>query len=157
MIKPVLLRKRYLPDEIVDISGDEMLFRNDNLLVTRWKSIKPRSDFYGGISYTFLNAGFKLGKIYNAEGIFQFWYCDIIDVLYDKEKDIYTFDDLLVDIKIMPDGIVKILDTDELAEALEKSMISVGQACKALRIMDKLLRLVYSGKFPPEECNAFEY
>ena len=146
MKKPVMLRKRYIPYEIVDISGDELLYRSDKLLVTRWKAIKPRTDFSGGISYTFLDEGIKLAKFYNEQGEFLFWYCDIIEVLHDKEKDEFTFQDLLVDVKIMPDGMIKVLDAEELAEALEKELITIQQACKALRTLDIVLKLVYSGR-----------
>ncbi len=157
MKKPILLRKRFIPYEIADISSDELIFRDDALLVTRWKAIKPRTDFYGGISYTFLKEGIKLARFYNEEGIFLYWYCDIIDVLYKAEKDEYTFEDLLVDVKILPDRTIKVLDTDELAEALEQGLITVEQACRALRTLDKVLKLVYDNKFPPEECKKFEY
>lgn len=157
MKKPVLLRKRFIPYEIKDISNDEMLFRNERLLVTRWKAIKPRVDFHGGISYTFMDEGIKLSKFYSEQGIFLYWYCDIIDVLYDPVNNSYTFEDLLVDVKILPDGIIKVLDADELAEALENGLITVEQACRALRTLDKLLKLVYENKFPPEECMEFEY
>ena len=44
MKKPTVLRKRYIPFETVDISGDELISRSDELLVTRWKPIKIRSD-----------------------------------------------------------------------------------------------------------------
>lgn len=157
MKKPVLLRKRFIPYEIADISSDELLFRNERLLVTRWKAIKPRTDFHGGISYTFLEEGIKLAKFYSEQGIFLYWYCDIIDVLYDAVTDTYTFEDLLVDVKILPGGTIKVLDADELAEALEKELITVEQACRALRILDKVLKSVYDNKFPPEECREFEY
>ena len=36
MKKPTLLRRRYIPYELVDISDDELLYRSDELLVTRW-------------------------------------------------------------------------------------------------------------------------
>jgi uncharacterized protein len=157
MKKPVLLRKRYIPQEIVDISSDELLLRSDELLVTRWVAIKPRGDFYGGISYAFLKEGFKLSKFYDAEGRFLYWYCDIIDVIHDEVKDTYILDDLLLDIKIMPDGLIKVLDADELAIALEKGLITQEQACRALKTLDKVLRMVYRGSFPPRECNEFEY
>ncbi|NJD02540.1 MAG: DUF402 domain-containing protein [Ruminiclostridium sp.] len=156
MQKPVLLRKRFIPCEITDITGDELLFRNERLLVTRWKAIKPRTDFFGGISYTLLNEGIKLSRFYNEQDIFLYWYCDIIDVLYNGDKDEYTFEDLLVDVMILPDGTVKVLDADELAEALEKGLVSTEQACRALRTLNKFLKLVYNNEFPPEECKEWD-
>ena len=53
MKKPIILRKRYVPSEIIDITGDELLLRNENLLVTKWKPIKKRQDISGGMSFTF--------------------------------------------------------------------------------------------------------
>lgn len=157
MTKPVLLRRRYIPYEVVDISGDEMLFRNEELLVTKWTSIRPRSDFFGGISFTFLKMGYKLGRFYDMDGNFLYWYCDIIDVEYDRASDTYTLNDLLVDIKVFPDGSVKVLDTDELAQALEKGLVSPEQTAKALRTLDGLLKMIYGGSFPPEICSKWEY
>lgn len=157
MNKPVVLRKRYIPDELVDISDDQLLYRDDKMLVTRWKAIKPRSDFFGGVSYTFLEEGYKAGKFYKSNGEFLYWYCDIIDVEYDFKADKYTLTDLLVDIKIMADGKVRVLDADELAEALEKRLITTEQACRALRILDKVLRMIYEGTFPPQVCKNMNY
>lgn len=157
MKKPIVLRRRYIPFEVVDISCDELLFRNESLLVTKWTSIKPRTDFYGGISFTFLDRGYKLGRFYDQNGRFLYWYCDIVEVRYDQTSDTYTLNDLLVDIKVLPDGEVRLLDADELAEALEEGLISNVQACMALKTMDVLLRLIYAGSFPPPECAGYKF
>lgn len=154
MKKPLVLRRRYIPDETVDISGDELIFRSERLLITKWTAIRPRTDFYGGISFTFLDKGYKLSRFYDAEGKFLYWYCDIIEVIYEQNEDKYTLNDLLVDIKILPDGAVRLLDADELAQAIEEGLISNKQACKALRALNSLLELIYSGRFPPEECEG---
>ncbi|NTV90712.1 MAG: DUF402 domain-containing protein [Clostridiales bacterium] len=157
MKKPTVLRKRFIPFEVVDISSDELVFRDDRLMVTRWKAIKPRPDLFGGISFAFLQEGFKLGRFYDAGGKLLYWYCDIIEIEYDKSTDTYTLVDLLVDLKIMPDGKVIVMDTGELAEALEQGLVTQGQACRALRILDGLLERIYKGNFPPAECGGFEY
>ena len=157
MRKPVILRRRYIPYEVVDISSDELLYRSEKLLVTKWKTIKPRADFYGGISFTFLDRGYKLGRFYDEKGKFLYWYCDIIEVVYDQPSDTYTMNDLLADIKIMKNGEVRLLDVDELAQALEGGLISREQVCKALKTLDGLLKLIYGGKFPPAECDGYEY
>jgi len=152
MKKPTVFRKRYIPSEIVDISGDELVFRSEDLLVTRWKPIKNRSDISGGMSYTFLKEGYKVSKFLGPEGEFKYWYCDIINVDYDEETDKYVLTDLLLDVKIMPDGSVLVLDVDEVAEAMEKGIISKEEACTSLRILAKILEMAYSGNFPPPVC-----
>lgn len=152
MKKPIILRKRYIPSEIIDISGDELLLRDDNLLVTRWKPIKERQDISGGMSFTFLKEGYKVSKFFGASGEFKYWYCDIINVLYEELQDRYTLVDLLVDVKIMPDGQVEVLDLDELAEALEKNIITKEETVKSLYTLNKILKMVYEGKFPPDLC-----
>ncbi|HQA57879.1 MAG TPA: DUF402 domain-containing protein [Acetivibrio sp.] len=152
MKKPIIFRKRYIPSEIIDISGDELLLRDDNLLVTRWKPIKERQDISGGMSFTFLKEGYKVSKFFGASGEFKYWYCDIINVLYEELQDRYTLVDLLVDVKIMPDGQVEVLDLDELAEALEKNIITKEEAVKSLYTLNKILKMVYEGKFPPDLC-----
>jgi predicted RNA-binding protein associated with RNAse of E/G family len=154
MKKPKMFRRRYIPNEIVDISNDNLLFRDEELLVTEWKPIKPRNDISRGVSYTYLNEGLKVSRFYDGKGNFAFWYCDIIEVEYDKENDTYTFNDLLVDIKVQPDGSPSILDISELAEALENDLITKEQAGDALKKMDKLLKMIYEGEFPPEACTT---
>lgn len=152
MNKTSILRKRFIPDEIIDISGDEILYRDEELLITRWKAIKPRHDISSGVSHAFLKEGFKISRFYDSNGDFLYWYCDIIDVDYNKETDTYMLVDLLVDLKQLPDGTLRVLDMDELAEALETGLISQEQACRALRKLDRLLQMVYRGEFPPQVC-----
>lgn len=157
MKKPCIYRKRYIPYETVDITGDELIFRSDELIITRWNAIKPRADFAKGISFTFLNEGYKISRYYDHNGNFLYWYCDIIEVQYNQTDDAYTLVDLLVDVKIMADGTLQVLDTGELAEALEMKLISLEQACQGLKTMDQLLDLVYSGEFPPVPCRNQDY
>lgn len=157
MKKPSIYRQRYIPYETVDISGDELLFRSKELLITRWDAIKPRADFSKGVSFTFLDEGFKISRYYDHNGIFLYWYCDIVEVQYDEKVDAYTLVDLLLDIKVMADSTLKVLDAGELAEALESNLVNIEQACRALKTMDHILRMIDDGKFPPETCRKEEY
>lgn len=152
MNKPNIYRKRFIPPETVDISKDLILFRSDELIVTRWNSIKPRPDFSWGISFAFLKEGYKISRFYDSQGKFIYWYCDIIEVSHDEKADTYIFTDLLLDVKVMPDGKVVVLDADELAEALEKGLVTTEQACFSLRCLDKLLAMINKGCFPPAVC-----
>jgi uncharacterized protein len=157
MEKPIMLRRRYIPYETVDISGDELLFRSNDILITKWNTIRPRSDFSAGISFIFLKEGFKISRFYDSTGKFLYWYCDIIDTEYIEENDTYLMKDLLLDIKITPEGYAKVLDADELADALEKGVITQEQACRSLKRLDLLLNMIYKGEFPPEICMKTEY
>lgn len=150
MDKTIILRRRYIPDEIVDISGDEILYRDEEMLVTKWKAIRPRADISGGTSYAFLKEGIKISRFYNLKDKFIYWYCDIIDAEYYPQEDKYIFKDLLVDVKIYPDGKVEVMDIDELAKALQSGLITQEQACRSLINLDKLLKMIYNGQFPPE-------
>jgi predicted RNA-binding protein associated with RNAse of E/G family len=54
---------------------------------------------------------------------------------------------LLIDVVIRKDGSILIMDTDELADALDLNLITVEEAKYALRTLDSLLKLIYRGEF----------
>ena len=144
-----IYRKRYIPNEIVDISGDELLYQDEEMIVTKWKPIHPRKDIAWGISYTLLNRGWKISKFYGFENELRYWYCDIIEAEYDAENDVLTTTDLLVDLKIYPDDTHEVLDIEELDEAIEEKLITLEQKEDALNKLNELLKLVENKKFPP--------
>lgn len=150
-----LLRKRYIPNEVVDISGDEVLYKDDELMVTKWLPINKRADIGSGISYVFLKEGYKISKFFDNDGNFAYWYCDIIEYAYDKAEDTHLFTDLLLDLKIYENGKYEILDMDELVEAYNKKMITIDQVLKAFKSLSKLYELLKNEKFPPEICNKY--
>ena len=50
MDKPLLYRKRYIPLEVKSLNDDEILFADDEIIVTKWNTFKPKKDFSNGIS-----------------------------------------------------------------------------------------------------------
>ncbi len=60
--KPVLFRKRLIPSECIRLDNDEVLFRSDSLLVTRWKTLRPKKDLSHGSSCYLLNQGWKVSR-----------------------------------------------------------------------------------------------
>lgn len=145
-----IYRKRYIPNEIIDISGDKVESVNENLLVTSWLPIHPRNDVAFGMSYTYLKKGWKISKFYDKDKNFLYWYCDIIDAQIKDEE--YILVDLLVDIKVYPDGRYEILDEEELDEALNEGLITKEQKKEALNKLNALLEIIKKGEFPPKEC-----
>ena len=150
-----MYRKRFIPNEVVDISSDEVLERNENIIVTRWKPIKPREDIGGGISYTFFRRGYKISKIFDNQGKFIYWYCDVLEHSYDVEKDEYIFTDLLADLKVYPDGKMEVLDFDELSNTFNEGIISKAQLLNAIKSINTLIEMVNNRCFPPEICEKY--
>lgn len=145
-----IYRKRYIPNEIIDISGDKVESVSEDLLVTSWLPIHPRNDVAFGMSYTYLKKGWKISKFYDKDKNFLYWYCDIIDAQIKDEE--YILVDLLVDIKVYPDGRYEILDEEELDEALNQGLITKEQKDEALNKLNALLETIKKGEFPPKEC-----
>ena len=145
-----IYRKRYIPNEIIDISGDKVESVSEDLLITSWLPIHPRNDVAFGMSYTYLKEGWKISKFYDKDKNFLYWYCDIIDAQIKDEE--YILVDLLVDIKVYPDGRYEILDEEELDEALNEGLITKEQKDEALNKLNALLEIIKKGEFPPKEC-----
>lgn len=142
-----LYRRRLIPDEIVHLKDDMVLYHDDTVIITKWKTIKPRKDMDHGFSAYLLKEGIKVSKFYRADNSLLYWYCDIVDYEYDSAKNSYTSTDLLADVVLYPDGKIKVLDLDELAEASVKDLITKEQLHSALIRTDMLLTTMYSGEF----------
>lgn len=148
-----LYRKRFIPDELKLLADDKILHVDDDLIITSWNTLKPRSDFASGISVYYRKEGFKISRHYGADGTFTRWYCDI--VAETQTADGLIFSDLLIDVVIFPDGTVRVVDLDEAADALEQKLITSDMLMQALRSTDKLLSYIHRGKFSElTECMA---
>ena len=142
-----LYRRRYIPNEKIFLKDDKVLFCDEKLLITKWTTLNPKTEFAGGVSAFFIDKGWKVSKIIDYSGKLMHWYCDIIDSVIDEETNSYTYEDLLFDVVVYPDGRLQVLDCDEAAEAREKNLISEEQLLKALKSMNTLLKYIYRGKF----------
>lgn len=148
-----MLRKRYIPEEIIDISDDEVLYIDNEKIITKWLPIKPRRDIGSGLSISYIQKGWKISKFFDNNGKFMYWYCDIIK--YEKRDEIHIFTDLLVDIRINLDGKYEILDLDELIEAYETKLIDIGTFLESIKKLDGLLKLIYNNEMPEEEFEKY--
>ena len=143
---PALFRRRFIPDELVKLEKDEIIYLDKSIIITKWEVLKPRSDFARGISWYMLEEGFKVSKFFKANGELHYIYCDIIEHFYNQEDNSYLFNDLLVDVIIYNDGFVKIMDLDELPQAYGRGLISIKQLTDALTKLDNLLKIIYDKK-----------
>jgi len=147
MDKLKIVRKRLIPNEEIDISSDELLYLDKDCFVTRWLPIKPRKDIGWGLSCTSINDGYKISAFFDKKGNFACWYCDVIEVVFYPQENKYVVKDLLVDVIMFPNGEIKILDLEELDEALKSGLISEKEKTYALSKLDKLLFLLPQNDF----------
>lgn len=157
MNEPKIYRKRLIPDECILLDQDTLLYRDAEVLITKWNTIRPKKTLHHGYSCYFLERGFKVSKFYDHSGELISWYCDIIDYTYEKSTDTYIFTDLLVDVIVYPDGFVRVVDLDELADAVRDALLTPAQLQLALRRTDKLLSLIYKNAFHKLQKYIEEY
>ncbi len=149
MENPVLYRKRFIPDECVELKDDIILKRTDSMIITKWNTIKKRCDISGGYSCYYLDRGYKVSKFLKEDGSLYCWYCDIITYEYNMEANSLLVIDLLADVKIFPDGRIKVVDLDELSEAFEKRLIDETLLKKSLLSLNRLLTEIYDSGIEP--------
>ena len=147
MEKVVLWRRRYIPNELICLKNDEIISIDDEKVVTNWNVLTPRHDFTHGASCYFIKDGFKVSKFLDDDNNLLYWYCDIIETEIDDKKENYTFNDLLIDVIVYSNGFVKVVDLDEVGKALKENIITTDLIIKATERVDKLLNIIYNGKF----------
>lgn len=140
-----LYRRRYIPDEFVYLKNDEIISMDKDRIVTKWRVLKPRTDFTHGYSCYFINEGFKVSKFIDGDEKLVYWYCDIIDTQIDGNT--YVFNDLLIDIIVYENGFVKVVDLYETAIALREKILDKEMIARAMERADRLLKIIYSNKF----------
>lgn len=144
---PILYRKRLIPEECVLLKDDIILSCNEDIIVTKWNALKPKKDLHHGYSCYFLKEGYKVSKFYQEDNSLLYWYCDIVDYEYQKKGNRLVVTDLLADVLIYPDGFVKVVDIDEMVICLNEQKISLEQLKHSLTQLDKLLQIIYDGRF----------
>lgn len=147
MEKPILFRKRIIPEECVELKDDVIIYMDDDMIITKWNALKPKKDLHHGYSCYFLKEGYKVSKFYTVDNILMYWYCDIIDYEYNEADNTYIFTDLLADVIVYPNGFVKVVDINEFVDALDIGKISIDELKLSLLRLDNLLSIIYADKF----------
>lgn len=142
-----LYRKRFIPNETVWLKDDVIELCSRECLVTSWKTLRPKPGFSHGCSCYFFKEGFKISKLYKADGSLRYYYCDIVEFAENPEDNSLIVTDLLADVIIYPDGVCQVMDLDELAEAFEEKLITSEQLAKALRQLNHLLQIIQNNEF----------
>lgn len=141
-----LFRKRLIPAECISLKDDHIIHMESDMIITKWKTFRPKPDFSHGISYYVLDKGWKINKFFKEDGSLAYIYCDIIDTSYNEVNDTYIFTDLLADVIIIGDQ-VKVVDLDELGDACSEGLISNEMLVASLHKLNNLLTIIYDGEF----------
>lgn len=141
-----LFRKRLIPAECISLKDDQIIHIEQNQIITKWQTFRPKPDFSHGISYYVLDKGWKISKFFKNDNTLAYIYCDIIDTNYDKDSDTYVFTDLLADV-IIKENNIKVVDLDELADACSQGLISNEMLVSSLHKLNNLLTAIYDESF----------
>jgi len=137
---------------------DELVFRSDQMIVGKSHVTSANSVIFDGrtvlaqgfpITYfQFLDKWFTIVKIRNLKGEHTGYYCDIVlpPRLLGEWVEIT---DLFLDLWVSPDLRYRILDEDELEEALQQKWIDKEIYEKARMELQRLISKVENKRFPP--------
>ena len=142
-----IYRRRLIPAECILLKDDIIVAQNEDIIITKWNTLNPKTTFSHGCSCYFLKEGIKVSKMYRHDGSLLQWYCDIVCYDYQEEHNALYVTDLLADVIIQPDGTTQVVDLDELAEAFDKGLITAEQMSTCLRHLNHLLTIIYRDKF----------
>ena len=144
---PDIYRKRYDPEELIHLKDDKIIALERDYMITQWNSLKPRKDISTGISAYFIKDGVKVSKVFREDSSLVYWYCDIIRTEYDETRNSYTFIDLLIDVLVYENGMVKVVDLNELADMISEDKVTKEEVITALSAANTLLQKIYDGSF----------
>jgi predicted RNA-binding protein associated with RNAse of E/G family len=142
-----IYRKRIIPSECILLKDDEIVEQTPEYIITRWKTLKPKSEFDHGSSCYYLNQGIKVSKFYRADGSLLYWYCDIVEFDWSEDGGTLIVTDLLADVVLYPSGRLKVMDLDELADAMDQGLITSEQMSRCLHQLSDLLLIIDRDKF----------
>lgn len=142
---PKLYRKRLIPSECIELNDTIHLY-TDDIIVTSWNTIRPKKDLHHGQSCYYLKEGWKISRFFKEDGSLMYVYCDIVSYSPDPENNKLVVNDLLADVIIYPDGFVKVVDLDELAEAVSTGLLSADELNTCLINLNSLLTEIYASR-----------
>ena len=142
-----IYRRKIIPAEYILLKDDIIVDQNEETLITKWRTLNPKIAFSHGSSCYFLKEGFKVSKFSRPDNSLLYWYCDIAEYIYGPEENALVMTDLLADVVVFPDGSVKVVDLDELAQALEQNLITTKQMTFCLNSLHHLLSFIYHNEF----------
>jgi predicted RNA-binding protein associated with RNAse of E/G family len=154
-----------LPDNVLDLY-DDLVFRSERVIVGRSRISSANSVVFDGkvvlasgyqiVYFDMMREWFSVGKIRDLDGQHTGYYCDIITSPRLLEGGVVEITDLFLDLWVAPDLRYKVLDEEELEDALKKGWVTKQLHETAKKELKKLIALVEERKFPPPLVRQLE-
>jgi len=93
------------------------------------------------------NGRFAVTAMFDMDGNIGQWYIDICSDTGVGDDDVPWFDDLYLDIVVLPSGQFELIDVDELQEAFDSSAIDLDMYNSAWAEANRLQWLLVQGRF----------
>jgi predicted RNA-binding protein associated with RNAse of E/G family len=159
------LRYTRLPNQISDL-WSELIYRSEKIIVGKSKITSTHRVTFDGkvvlapgfkiIHFDLSGKWFDIGKIRDLNGKHTGYYCDIATPPRPLQDGGIELTDLFLDLWVSPDLRYKILDEEELKEALHKGWITKQLHDKAKKELKKLTHQVEQKNFPPPVVKQLE-
>jgi predicted RNA-binding protein associated with RNAse of E/G family len=138
--------------DLVEDRGDLIITRFDFLGLRGPLVVHDQlviSEGYHAMLFEFFHPPLEVVGVTDADGALTGYYCNV-NTEPSRIDGGYEIVDLYLDVFVLPDLRYEILDEDEFAEALEKGWIDEEQASLARETVNRVVRDIESGAFPPE-------
>ena len=159
------LRYVRLPDNVLDLD-DDLVYMSKGIIVGKSQIRSANSVVFDGktvlapgyliVYFELMRKWFSVGKIRDPSGKHTGYYCDIISHPRLLEDGGVEITDLFLDLWVAPDLRYKVLDEEELEDAVEKGWITEQLYEKARVELEKLVTSVRQGNFPPPLVKRLE-
>ncbi len=146
-----IFKQKFIPEKIYDISDDEVIFFNNEFMITSWEATNSEMGVKKALSLTSFSNGYQISKKFNKENEFMYWYCDIVKAWHDREKNEIWIQDLIADVILFPDKALQVIDLPELVEARKNGLITEVLFQECHKSILSLVSSVIHGNFPPQQ------
>lgn len=159
------LRYIRLPNQVLDLY-DDVIYKSKKIIVGRSQITSEHRVVFGGkvvlapgfqiVYFDLMGKWFDVGKIRDLQGRHTGYYCDIVTPPKLLKDGGVELTDLFLDFWISPDLRYKVLDEQELENALRKGWITKQLYERAKKELNRPISIVKQGKSPPYHVKYLE-
>jgi len=154
------------PPDRTDLFIQELLYEDEEVVVTYLASTPMKRPLIVGeevaleagapaIWFTFPGLMHDIGRFHTADGTYTGLYSNIIEPVTFHSRLEWSTTDLFLDVWVGRDGEPRILDRDELDQALASGCITDETGAAALAEAQRLLDRHHAGTWPPAIVNEW--